>query len=214
MTTWIDSTYSYWQAGGMLLVPMALVSVGIWAYFLRSQYALARALRDAAGLERALDRGELGGDIRTLAGGLAAHGSGPASVLRLAVEDVFGGASPREAFASRERDCACALKQDFLLLATLTAVAPLMGLLGTVLGMVETFDAVATVDGTTGNRVAAGISRALITTQLGLVVALPGVFGLARLRRLLRDVQVVVAECRTHALRTIEPAPGRGGERP
>jgi biopolymer transport protein ExbB len=70
--------------------------------------------------------------------------------------------------------------------------------------MIQTLDAVATVGGNTGTRVAAGISQALITTQFGLVVAVPGVFGLARLQRMLRNAEVVMAECRSHALQCLE----------
>ena len=53
------------------------------------------------------------------------------------------------------------------------AVAPLLGLLGTVTGMISTFDAI-TEFGTGDPRVlAGGISEALITTELGLIVAIP-----------------------------------------
>ncbi|HTT58185.1 MAG TPA: MotA/TolQ/ExbB proton channel family protein [Opitutaceae bacterium] len=59
------------------------------------------------------------------------------------------------------------------LLAVIATAAPLMGLLGTVIGMVKTF-ALITVFGT-GNaaRLASGISEVLVATQLGLVVAIP-----------------------------------------
>jgi biopolymer transport protein ExbB len=95
------------------------------------------------------------------------------------------------------------LRRDLVVVGALTAVAPLLGLLGTVFGMIHTFDAVATISGNTGTRVAAGISQALITTQFGLVVAVPGVFGLARLRRMLRNAQGVMAQCRSHALQIL-----------
>lgn len=56
--------------------------------------------------------------------------------------------------------------------------APLLGLLGTVTGMLATFDALANGSGgeQTMALVSKGISEALITTETGLVVALPGVF--------------------------------------
>lgn len=76
-----------------------------------------------------------------------------------------------------------ALRRDFIMVAALTAAAPLIGLLGTVSGMMSTFDAVGQ-GALAEKQIAEGISRALITTQLGLVVAIPGVFGLARVRRL------------------------------
>jgi len=59
------------------------------------------------------------------------------------------------------------------LLAVIATAAPLMGLLGTVVGMVKTF-ALITVFGT-GNagKLASGISEVLVATELGLVVAIP-----------------------------------------
>jgi biopolymer transport protein ExbB len=58
-------------------------------------------------------------------------------------------------------------------IAILASIAPLLGLLGTVTGMIETFDAI-TLYGTGNPRpLAEGISEALITTQAGLIVALP-----------------------------------------
>ena len=60
---------------------------------------------------------------------------------------------------------------------TLVAAAPLMGLLGTVLGMLQTFFGISVSGGTeTAGVVASGISEALVTTQTGLTIALPGLF--------------------------------------
>ena len=60
----------------------------------------------------------------------------------------------------------------------LCATLFLVGLLGTVMGMLTTFDALATGSGgdKTMGMIAGGISEALITTETGLVVALPGLF--------------------------------------
>ena len=59
------------------------------------------------------------------------------------------------------------------LLAVIATAAPLMGLLGTVMGMVKTF-ALITVFGTlNAGKLASGISEVLIATELGLVVAIP-----------------------------------------
>jgi biopolymer transport protein ExbB len=53
------------------------------------------------------------------------------------------------------------------------AVAPLLGLLGTVTGMIETFQAITLFGAGDPKMMSSGISQALITTQLGLVVAIP-----------------------------------------
>lgn len=58
------------------------------------------------------------------------------------------------------------------LIRALIAVAPLLGLLGTVNGMIATFDGL-TSAGASASRIGTGVSEALITTQLGLTVAAP-----------------------------------------
>ncbi|WP_321491455.1 MotA/TolQ/ExbB proton channel family protein [uncultured Desulfobacter sp.] len=68
-------------------------------------------------------------------------------------------------------------------IAVLAAVAPLLGLLGTVGGMIKTFTAIAAFGTGNAKALASGISEALITTQTGLVVAIPGLFLAAFLRR-------------------------------
>lgn len=61
------------------------------------------------------------------------------------------------------------------MIETLVATAPLLGLLGTVMGMIETFESLGdmTLFTQTGG-IAGGISQALITTQMGLIIAIPG----------------------------------------
>ncbi|MBC9868162.1 MAG: MotA/TolQ/ExbB proton channel family protein [Opitutae bacterium] len=58
-------------------------------------------------------------------------------------------------------------------LGTIGALAPLMGLLGTILGMIRAFDAIARAGAGDPAAVASGISEALITTATGLIVAIP-----------------------------------------
>ena len=68
-----------------------------------------------------------------------------------------------------------ALQRSLLFLKIISVVAPLMGLLGTVTGMIKTFQAI-TLFGTGDPKLmAGGISQALVTTVLGLTVAIPTV---------------------------------------
>ncbi len=63
-------------------------------------------------------------------------------------------------------------RRNFLFV--LVTTAPLMGLLGTVMGMLTTFSGIAvSVGGKTVDQIAEGISEALITTQTGLIIAIP-----------------------------------------
>lgn len=68
------------------------------------------------------------------------------------------------------------LEQGQSLVNLLAAIAPLLGLLGTVVGMIETFQSISLFGSGDPKLMASGISQALVTTVLGLVVAIPLLF--------------------------------------
>ena len=78
-------------------------------------------------------------------------------------------------------------------LATIVTVAPFLGLLGTVWGVMDAFGSVALQANVTLQMLAPGVSGALLTTVAGLTVAIPSVFGynilLAKNRDLTRDLE-------------------------
>ena len=65
----------------------------------------------------------------------------------------------------------------------IVALLPLLGLLGTVTGMIESFETLSAAGGSDPGGLTGGISAALLTTLAGLVTALPGVFAVHRLER-------------------------------
>jgi biopolymer transport protein ExbB len=75
------------------------------------------------------------------------------------------------------------INQYLGIISLLATIAPLLGLLGTVGGMIKTFDVIAEFGTGNARALAAGISEALLTTQTGLVVAVPGLFMSAFLIR-------------------------------
>ena len=70
----------------------------------------------------------------------------------------------------------------------LAAISPLLGLLGTVTGMIVTFQAISLFGSGDPKLMASGISQALMTTVLGLVVAIPLLFGHSFLAALARTM--------------------------
>ena len=70
------------------------------------------------------------------------------------------------------------------LIQMLVALCPLLGLLGTVLGMIGVFEVIAVSGNDDAQAMARGVYRATIPTMAGLVVALTGIFFTVRLRRL------------------------------
>lgn len=80
------------------------------------------------------------------------------------------------------------------LVKTIVIIAPLLGLLGTVIGMIETFDSLGSMSlFSQSGGIAGGISQALITTQIGLSVAIPGLFFhsflLIKQKHIMRDLE-------------------------
>jgi biopolymer transport protein ExbB len=70
-----------------------------------------------------------------------------------------------------------ALERSHSLIKLLAATSPLLGLLGTVTGMILTFQAISLFGSGDPKLMAGGISQALVTTVLGLIVAIPLLFG-------------------------------------
>jgi biopolymer transport protein ExbB len=68
------------------------------------------------------------------------------------------------------------LQRGLPALATIVAGAPLLGLLGTVIGMIKIFAVVATAGSGITEQLASGIAQALITTATGLIIAIPALF--------------------------------------
>lgn len=94
------------------------------------------------------------------------------------------------AFEEIEKQFQIEVDRGHHLVMSIVCVAPLLGLLGTVSGMIETFDSLADMSlFSQSGGIAGGISQALITTQVGLLVAVPGLLlgrylnGLAVLRK-------------------------------
>jgi biopolymer transport protein ExbB len=154
------------HAGGFVMPPLVLGTLVLW-------YALGYRLM-------VLRRGEVS-SLRKLVSKLLAGGQvEPMGILdEAAVRGVqivgSGMTEPRahldEAFYPLEQ----ALYRNATLIRTIVIVAPLAGLLGTVTGMIETFDSLGDMSlFSQSGGIAGGISQALITTQMGLAVAIPG----------------------------------------
>ena len=85
------------------------------------------------------------------------------------------------------------LKWGLGLIGTLVALCPLLGLLGTVTGMIEVFDVMATGSGNTRG-MAAGVSKATLPTMAGMVAALSGMLFRIQLERFAEDESQHVAD--------------------
>ena len=86
-------------------------------------------------------------------------------------------------YASLELDQIAWIERRLVFVSILISVAPLLGLLGTVAGMLMTFAGMAAGSDAPIDTISTGISRALVTTQAGLIIAIPAAFLLALIKR-------------------------------
>ncbi len=162
------------QAGGWLMVPILLCSVialaiiGERFWTLQKERIAPRHLvaqiwqwyksgqLDAQHIEALRKSSPLG---RILAAGLI-NRSHPREIMKETIEDTG-------------RQVVLELERYLNTLGTIAAITPLLGLLGTVIGMIKVFAAITTQGVGNPSALAGGISEALITTAAGLVVAIP-----------------------------------------
>ena len=94
-----------------------------------------------------------------------------------------------------------ALERNLSLLGLLARIAPLLGLLGTILGMITTFSRIASAQsGVDMNMLAQGIWQALLTTATGLIIAIPVVFCQHLFQSRVRRVASALADAGNAAL--------------
>ena len=94
-------------------------------------------------------------------------------------------------------------------LGTIAAISPLLGLLGTVIGMVKVFSAITTFGVGDPSVLANGISEALITTAAGLTVAIPALIGYRYLRG---RVDGLVIAMEKEAIKLVEAMDSSNGD--
>jgi len=112
----------------------------------------------------------------------------------------------KEAVEDTGRHVAHELERYLNTLGTIAGISPLLGLLGTVLGMIKVFTTITTQGVGNPGALAGGISEALITTAAGLVVAIPSLMFYRYLRGRVDELVVRMEE---EALKLVEALAGQ-----
>jgi biopolymer transport protein ExbB len=192
-----------WPLIAASIIALAIIAERLWT--LRTSSVLPRNLLDETlrevqgnGVTRELlDRLVRGSPLgRVLAAGLR-HAKASREAMREAIEDAG-------------RNVTHELGRFLTPLGTIASIAPIMGLLGTVIGMIEIFGS----QSPTGNspaQLAHGISVALYNTALGLIVAIPAMIFYRQFRA---HVDSLVVEMEAQATRLIEQVAGGTERRP
>ncbi len=164
----------WFRSGGVVMFPIMLVA--LFAAFLSAGRFVVFARRGTPpesfmkGLRPLLDEGKFAEARQYCLKSKTSLGDTLGAVLGRAGQEREAGEKTAQEAMLREVPY---LEKWMPLIATLAAVAPLMGLLGTVSGMITLFQVITSAGTNDPKILAGGISEALVTTQAGLVIAIP-----------------------------------------
>lgn len=218
MDAWRDWLPDWFNAGGLIMWPILGCSVVTVVVFLEKLWTLrGRAVLQPDVARVVKLRAAAGETVE--AGRHCAENPGPYSTIAEAamLAAPFGREEVRQAVLDAGRQEEARLERHLPLLRTVASVAPLLGLLGTVLGMIRVFRVISQTGLGQAAQLSAGIEQALLTTAFGLAVAIPSLLVFegfrSRVERLLlvmeRELIDLLSTLRD---RGVEEEDGSGGE--
>ena len=193
-STWNQMLHT-WESGGWVMIALALLGVVLYstaAHLLFSLYHSGITRASDADVKRWLDDPKLAPErIREI----IRYTTDEAR----SIEDIAGRFKELESTRVTNYD------RGIAFLNVVVISAPLFGLLGTVLGMLLTFKAIGVGGSATSDVIAKGISEALVATQTGMMVAIPGLMVASLARRWRNEFVAFFARLESITLRHFRP---------
>jgi len=166
----IQGSLDFFVQGGFFMAILLVVSIAAGTVIILRSAALRERSILPPALAEEIERLQPGDDLDKLERLISRHPSALARVLNTLLQHLtWSRAEAVEAVQTRARHEVARLESGLVVLEITTGIAPLLGLLGTLSGLVGIFAAV----GTDPVAVARGIAQALNTTIVGLAVAVP-----------------------------------------
>lgn len=168
------AVFSFFQQGGWVMVPLILSSIVALTVAIELAVALRRRSIIPDALTQEIEAMTSAQDASRMLPQFEKSRSSFANVMKVGL---MNRGIPRlenqEEIMLAGRQEAHRLERGLIALEIIAAIAPLLGLLGTVLGMVEVFDVVSKEGVGHAATLSGGIKQALYTTVVGLIVAIP-----------------------------------------
>ena len=183
--------------GGKMMYPLVLCSLIAVGVIIAKAWTLWVAHRDTVKVIERVEEAALGGRLDEAAS-IAAETPGPAAAILLAGLRRLQNKTLNEGELEQAVSTTGTIELGFLerglvILATIANVAPLMGFLGTVAGMILAFASIESAGDVDPSLVAGGIKVALLTTAAGLTIAIPVNIGynffVTRIDKLIVDME-------------------------
>lgn len=172
----MEQVWEFFQKGGFIMYPLLLCSILGLAIVIERAIALQRRKVIVPEIVNVLDNIK-GPDDVGLALSICERHEGPfASIIRTGLESRHLPKDEiKEVLNDQGRQEVRNLERGMVILETIAGIAPLLGLLGTVIGILKVFNVISEVGVGQATALSGGISEALITTIVGLSIGIPAV---------------------------------------
>jgi len=172
----MEHVFAFFSKGGFIMYPLLLCSIIGLAIILEKALTLRRKKVIIPEIVNVLDNIKGSGDIG-LALSICEKHKGPfANIIRIGLENRdLQREELKEVLSDQGRQEVHSLEKGLVILETIAAIAPLLGLLGTVIGILKVFQVISVQGMGQATALSGGISEALITTIAGLSIGIPAV---------------------------------------
>lgn len=174
----MEHVIEFFRKGGFIIYPLLICSVAALAIVIEKWIILRRKKVIIPEIVNILDNIKGSADIG-LALSICEKHKGPfANVIRMGLENRnLPKEEIKETLNDQGRQEVRYLERGLMILETIAGIAPLLGLLGTVIGILKVFDVISSMGVGQATAMAGGISEALITTIVGLSIGIPALVG-------------------------------------
>lgn len=198
---YLITAYEYYRPGGVIMVTLAVLSVWMWTLIIERILFFRKMDTHDTNINEAINMIARRQPAQPRPGLCYVIVS---EYLRMHSQDTTLNRRILDQLVLKKRPKMSRFLQTITILA---ATAPLLGLLGTVTGIITTFDAITLFGTGNAKALAGGISKALITTQCGLLVGIPGLFMGSFLTRRSHSIEQRLTETVMALKRAIEKQP-------
>jgi biopolymer transport protein ExbB len=170
----MQEVWQFLVKGGITMIPLALCSILGLAIVIEKSFSLRRKRIIIPEIINVLENIK-GPDDIGLALSICERHEGPfANIIRVGLQNrALPKDELKEVLVDQGRQEANVLERGLVMLETVASVAPLLGLLGTVLGIFKVFNVIAALGVGQASALSAGLSEAIITTIVGLFIGIP-----------------------------------------
>lgn len=172
----MEQVVDFFVKGGLIMYPLLICSIIGLAIVIEKTVSLRRTKVIVPEIVSVLDNIKGAGDIG-LAVSICEKHEGPfANVIRVGLESrELPKEEIKEALDDQGRQEVRDLERGLVILETIAGITPLLGLLGTVIGILKVFNVISVQGVGQASALSGGISEALITTVVGLSIGIPAV---------------------------------------